>query len=501
MSEGDPKKKTGRHALPIILIVLATIIGIVSVFALWAKRQVLETDTWRTTSEQLIQDGDIQASLNTFIVSAIFDNVDVQAELADRLPPELAPLAAPISGALRSAADNVVEKALSEPKVQQLFVDASAAAQSKLIALIEDKGQFVSTTDGVVSLDLTSVLTSVTAELGLPDVASKLPAGASSIEIMHSDQLAAAQTGLSLLKTVGYVLTALVLLLYAAAIFLAGDRRRQTLRAVGFSFIFVGIVVLFARGAGGSLVVDSLSGAASSDAAVSAAFNIGSSLVARDGQSIIVYGIVIVLAAWLAGPTRWATSIRRALTPYLRQPAYAYGGLAVLLLLLFWWDPVVATHRLVPSLLLIAFAALGTEMLRRQVIREFPDHVTTGSPAGVAQGIAERMRAGRETQPATAGRPPPRPAIRASASSSGSPASTTRARSPTRSSRPRRRGSSRPARPVRLHLVHRRRPLAGGSPWRWPLQTPPPAPSSVPPSSPSTASARRLPLSRGAATR
>ena len=402
-SQGDAKKKTGRHALPIILIVLATIIGIVSVFALWAKRQVLETDTWRTTSEQLIQNGDIQGGLNTFIVSAIFDNVDVQAELANKLPPELAPLAGPLAGALRTGADDVVAKALAEPKVQELFVNASAAAQSKLIALIEDKGQFVSTTGGVVSLDLTTLVASVTAELGLPDVASKLPPEASSIEIMKSDQLAAVQTGLSLLKTVGYVLTALVLLLYAAAIALAGDRRRTTLRAVGFSFIVIGLVVLFARGAAGNLVVGSLSGAASSDAAVSAAFNIGSSLVLETGQSILIYGIVIVLAAWLAGPTRWATSIRHALTPYLRQPRYAYGGLALLLLLVFWWDPVVATHRIVPSLLLIAFAVLGTEMLRRQVIREFPDHVTTGSPAGVAQGIAERMRAGRHTQPATAG--------------------------------------------------------------------------------------------------
>ena len=133
--------------------------------------------------------------------------------------------------------------------------------------------------------------------------------------------------------------------------------------------------------------------------------DIGSSLILETGQSIVLYGIVIVLAAWLAGPTRWATSIRHWLTPYLRQPRYAYGGLAVLLLLLFWWDPVIATHRVVPSLLLIAFAVLGTEMLRRQVIREFPDHVTTGSPAGVAHGIAERMREARERRVATAGAP------------------------------------------------------------------------------------------------
>ena len=92
---------------------------------------------------------------------------------------------------------------------------------------------------------------------------------------------------------------------------------------------------------------------------------------------------MIVAAAWLAGPSRWATSLRHRLTPYLRQPAYAYGGLAALLLLVFWWDPVIATHRIVPSLLLIAFAALGTEMLRRQVIREArePRAATAGEPA------------------------------------------------------------------------------------------------------------------------
>jgi hypothetical protein len=405
VSRGDAKGKTSRRALPTIIIVLATIIGILSVFALWTKRQLLETDTWSTTSEELIEDADIQDALNTFIVAAIFDNADVEATLAERLPPQAAPLAGPVAGALRSAADNVVAKALQEPKVQQLFVDASSAAQSRLIALIEDKGQFVSTAGGVVTIDLKSVVASVTTELGLPDLAAKLPPEATSIEVMRSDQLSAAQTGLNTLRNVGWILTALTLLLYAAALALAGSRRRETLRAVGVSFLFVGIVVLFARGAAANLVVGSLSGVASSDAAVTSVFTIGTSLMLETAQSIVAYGIVIVLAAWLAGPTRWATSIRGYLTPYLRQPSYAYGGLATLLLLLFWWDPVVATHRLVPSLLLIVLAALGTEMLRRQVIREFPDRVTPGSPGGVAQGIAGRMREGREGRIATAGGP------------------------------------------------------------------------------------------------
>lgn len=401
MTGDEPTPKTSRRALPLILIVLATIIGITSVFALWAKRQLLETQTWETTSEELIEDAEIQDALATFLVTALYDNVDVEATLAERLPPDLAPLAGPAAGALRGVADDVAKKALSQPKLQQLFTQASGLAQEKLIALIEDEGKFVATTDGVVTLDLTSLLEALTTQLGVGSkLVAKLPASAGSIEVMKSDELEAAQKAVNALQTAAWVLTALTLILYAVAIWLAGARRRQTLRAVGISFIVVGVVVLLARGAAGNAVVDSLSEAGSTNAAVESAFEIGSSLIKETGQSILIYGIVIVLCAWLAGPTSWATSIRRAITPYLREPRFAYGGLALLLVLLFWWDPVVATHRFVPSLLLIGFSVLGVEMLRRQVIREFPDHVTTGSPAGVAQGIATRMREARERRSA-----------------------------------------------------------------------------------------------------
>jgi hypothetical protein len=380
----DAVAKTGkrRRALPIILIVLATIIGITSVMGLWAKRQLLETDTWATTSEQLIQRPEVQAALSTFIVTTIYDNVDVEKVLAERLPPQAAVLAGPVAGALRGAAQDVALKALQEPRVQQLWVDATKNAQSRLINLIEDNGQFTSNTNGTVTLDLKSLLETITAELGIGSkLVAKLPAEASSIEIMRSDELSAAQTGVNLLRIGAYVLTALTLLIYAAAIYLARDRRRETLRSVGISFVVIGVVVLFARKAGGNAVVGSLSGAASSDDAVRAVFEVGTSLLQETAQSIVAYGIVILLAAWLAGPARYATWSREHLAPYLREPGSAYGGLAVLLALVFWWDPVIATHRLVPSLLLIAFAALGTEALRRQVGREFPDRAAAASAA------------------------------------------------------------------------------------------------------------------------
>ena len=370
----EPKS---RRALPMILIVLATIIGIVSVFALWTKRQVLETDTWTDAGEELIQDAEIQAALSTFLVSAIYDNVDVEGELAERLP--RSSRHSPARSRARFAAPPTTSpegaRAAQGPGA---LGRGQPSRQSKLIALIEDEGEFTSNDrrcgharrQGVAGGGHRAARTGGEAR-------GEAPRGG---ELDRGDALptsSAAQTGLSLLKTLAWFLTVLTLVIYAIAIAIAGDRRRETLRAVGFSFIFMGVVVLFARGAAGNVVVSSLSEVASSDAAVTSTFEIGSSLLLETGQSIVAYGLVIVLAAWLAGQSEWATSARRAVTPYLRDPLYAYGGLLALLALVFWWDPVVATHRLLPSLLLVVFGVIGTEMLRRQVIREFPDRVAT----------------------------------------------------------------------------------------------------------------------------
>jgi len=206
-----------------------------------------------------------------------------------------------------------------------------------------------------------------------------------------------------ILRTLAWLLAALAIVLYAVAIYLAGARRRETLRAVGIAFITVGVAVLFAHGLAGNYVVGALTTTAASEPAANATWSIATSQLVEIAQGLVLYGVVIVLAAWLAGPSATTTWIRRGITPYLRQPRFAFGGLAVLLVLIFWWGPTEGTRRLVPSLVLIALMALGVEVLRRQVIREFPDRVTTDSAEGVAQRIAERMRETRERRAASRG--------------------------------------------------------------------------------------------------
>lgn len=385
-----------RRALPIALVVIAAVLLFVGTFAIWVKRQVLETDTWVDTSTELLANEAIQDALATFLVDELYSNVDVAGQLESRLPADVKPLAGPVSGALRQLADEVARKVLAEPKVQDLWEEANRAAHTQLLEIIDDRSEAISTGHGVVTLELGRILDRITSQLGLPEgLAAKLPAEAAQLEVLNADELESAQKAAKLLRTAAWVLTAIVLLLYALAIYLAGGRRRETLRAAGISFVLVGALVLIAHRIGGNQVVAALSDVASADSAVDAVWNIGTSQLTEIANGLILYGIFIVIAAWLAGPTAIATAIRSAITPWYRRPLIAYATLVVVLILIFWWNPTEGTSRLGVSLILIVLLTIGTEFLRRQVIREFPDRVTTLSTEGIAQSIAARMREAR----------------------------------------------------------------------------------------------------------
>jgi hypothetical protein len=66
--------------------------------------------------------------------------------------------------------------------------------------------------------------------------------------------------------------------------------------------------------------------------------------------------------------------LRRVAAPYLRdRPVLTYGLVAVVFLLLLWWGPTLAFREPISLVVIAVLMAVGTESLRRQVAREFPD--------------------------------------------------------------------------------------------------------------------------------
>jgi drug/metabolite transporter (DMT)-like permease len=199
----------------------------------------------------------------------------------------------------------------------------------------------------------------------------RLPPDAGQIVVMHGNQLEVARTTVKTIRVLSYLLSFLVLALFVGAVWIARQRRRTTLLAIGVSLVIVGMLVLVARRFGGNYLVDALTTNPDAKRPVSAAWAIGTELLRNVGVNVVIYGLLTVLGAWIAGPSRLAVALRRRAAPTLSErPVVVYGALASALLLLLLSGPTDG-QRIYPLLLLFVFAFIGVEVLRRQARREF----------------------------------------------------------------------------------------------------------------------------------
>ena len=92
-----------RRWLPLVLITLASVLALFAIFALWANRQLLDTENWTETSSELLEDEAIQDRIAVVLVDQLYANRDVQGQLEQALPPRAQPLAGPAAVGLKSS--------------------------------------------------------------------------------------------------------------------------------------------------------------------------------------------------------------------------------------------------------------------------------------------------------------------------------------------------------------------------------------------------------------
>jgi hypothetical protein len=363
-----------RRILVWTLVVLASVIALVSILTTWVNRQMLDNSAWNRATTQVIEDPQVQASIATYTVDQLYENINVAQALANRLPPTLQPLAPTLAGALQQPATRAVTGALTRPRIQQLFIQVSAIAHQKLVNVLENKtGYGISTGNGDVTLNLHQFVVEIGTELGIPqDALAKLPNKAGTITLMRSDQLSAAQAGIQAVRVLSVWLLVAVLALYGIAIWLARGARRATLRNAGVGFALVGLLVLVLRRLLGNYITTSLA-SPGYQPATHRLWLIGTSILGQIGAAALLYGAIAVLGAVLAGPSSPAVWLRQRLAPVLNErQGIVWGVVAFVYLLLILWGGTHALRVWWGILLIGGLIALGVVALRRQTLQEFP---------------------------------------------------------------------------------------------------------------------------------
>jgi hypothetical protein len=514
----DPKRR--HRKLVWFLVVFASVLLLVSMLANWVQTQVLSSGKLGDQTEQILKNKDVQEQLSIFAVDQLYANVDVQAQIQQKLPPPAQPLAAPVTAATRQLAENVAETALASPRVQGLVVTAIDGAQQRFINLIEDKGQFVSTQGGVVTLEYGSFIADLATRLGVDPAAisqiqgfiqqystelkqrlttmqskiastratlsqaqagtlspqaranlttletdatqlhltvasleqkiagiqPKAPAQLQSrltdlqgrladldqrlttlqlqttlvlkdpsqanilrldptlaslqtrvttllnrqavqhpgeLVLLKSSQLSGLQDLVKALRSLGFVLPLLSLLLYLGAIYLAKGWRRETLMRAGAGILGAALIILLTRNLLGSAVTDSVAKSDAVKPAITAVWDVISGGLRERALFVLVIGLGFIVGGLLAGPGRHEVAVRRFLAPYLRdQPVAVYAVLAFVFLLWLTLLPTINNvGQVIVVLALIGLAVWGVEILRRQTAREFPNASTASDEA------------------------------------------------------------------------------------------------------------------------
>jgi hypothetical protein len=364
-----------RRVVVYSLVVLSTLLLLVSSLTVFTKRQLLNTNAWTKSSAQVLADPEVRQALSNRLVDLLYQRVDVTGELKSALPPAAQKAAPAVAAALQTAAIRAVDALLSTPRAQQLWENANRRAHRALVRVLEGKSvRGLSTSNGAVVLDLRPLLDRISARIGIVGKArANAPPNAGEIVLLRSDQLNAAQTAVQALRVLSVFLLIVVLGLYVLAVYLARGRRRVVLEVSGASLVFAGLVLIVVRRLVGEAIVDSLVKTEANKPPVHHIWLIETQILGDIGVALFVYGLLVLIAGWLGGPTRPAVAIRRFLAPTFRErPFVVYGVTAAVFLIVIAWGPTNATRQLIGIAILAALLGLGIEVWRRETLREFP---------------------------------------------------------------------------------------------------------------------------------
>jgi hypothetical protein len=326
-----------------VLVVLAAVLLLVTATNVWVKRQMLETDTWVSTSEQLLADPEIRAALSVFLVDELYESVDVAGQLQQQLPDQLAGLAASVAAGLRSTAVDLVDRLLATPEAQQIWSRANQRAHEAFLAVVRDEGlpAAASTADGTVTLDLRAMVIALAERLGLSGSRiERIPEDSGQVVLVQSEQLAELQDVVRLIEWAGIVLFIVIIGLFAAAIVLARGWRRVAIRLVGLAVLIDALLILLALRLAGSYLLENYVAVEANEIAVANVYGIATTLLTNIAWTGVLLGGMTIVATVLVGPAPLAVALRRKVGPTLvANPAATWVAVALGLLALAAWSP------------------------------------------------------------------------------------------------------------------------------------------------------------------
>ncbi|MER5355671.1 hypothetical protein ABT093_35760 [Kitasatospora sp. NPDC002551] len=325
--EAEAGRRPRHHRLrttgATVLVIVASLLSLLAVIAVWAHDEITDTDRFVATMAPLAHDPDVQNALANRVTDAATEQIDVkslvnelsQAAAEQGVPPRIAQLLGGLTGPLEGALTNLVHGAAERVVTSEAFAtvweEAVRAAHGTMVkALTGQGGGAVELKNDEVVIDIGPMVERV--KTALVDAgftpAARIPQVHTEFVVFSSPDLAKIKGWFRLLEILGWWLPVITVLVAAAGVFTAFDRRRALVGAavgIGLAMLLLGIALAVFR----SYFLDHLPADASQPAAA-AVYDAIVDYLRTAVRMIGFLAVVVALGAFFIGPSRAAVTVR-----------------------------------------------------------------------------------------------------------------------------------------------------------------------------------------------
>ncbi|MFF4350624.1 hypothetical protein [Streptomyces sp. NPDC001530] len=327
VSQLEGTRREPRHWLralgSVLLIILASVLALLAVVAVWANSIVRDTDRYVATVAPLASNPDVQQAVTTRVTDAVLKQIDVdslvaqlsQAAAQKGVPPRAASLigdlSGPINSGLKELVSSTVMRVVSSSAFEKAWTDANRRAHTAVDkALTGSADTALTLKNNQVAIDVAPIVAQVKDRLVSSGfgAAAKIPDVHTDFVVVEGKDVGKIKSYLRVLQIIGNWLPIIAVLIAAAGVFLASHRRRALIGAalgVFAAMVVLGLCLTVFR----AIYLDHLPPGTNADAA-GAVYDSLVKFLRSSVRAVGALALVTALGAFFIGPSRAAVFTR-----------------------------------------------------------------------------------------------------------------------------------------------------------------------------------------------
>lgn len=249
-----------RSFLSGLLLVVATVLAILAIGAVWAERQLLDTAVWTGHAVAVVHDPAVERVTAEFLAEQVVAQQQAAREARDLLPEELRALADAPSAKAERVVERLALEAIRSGTLDAAWADTMSSTHAQFAEWIQggehaDEGQLT------VEFDLEPLVVQTARVAGVPEAVIKIGADRvdATVPLIEHGRYADARRDANWLRERAALVAPLAIIGALLSVLLARRRKWATVR-VGFGAMAAGLVVVLLAPRTGERFTETMTG-------------------------------------------------------------------------------------------------------------------------------------------------------------------------------------------------------------------------------------------------